>query len=212
MRAKTAKWGGRTGAERRADRRRRLVGAATEIWTEKGWAAVTMRGVCSRATLNDRYFYEEFKTRDELLVATWEGVRDEMLGEVSSTFAERLGQPPIETIRAVISTVVVRIAQDAGRAQILLSHHVGSSTLQDRRAMALQEATQLVMAASRPHLRPGADETALRMDTFVAVGGFVELISAWHGGLLDVSQADIVEHTSRLAETLAHRYVVQDSA
>ena len=81
--------------------------------------------------------------------------------------------------------------------------------MQDRRAVALQEATQLVMAASKPHLKPDADEMALRMDTFVAVGGFVELISAWHAGLLvDVSQVDIVEHTSRLAETLARRYVV----
>ncbi|MCE5292421.1 MAG: TetR/AcrR family transcriptional regulator [Nocardiaceae bacterium] len=209
MRTKAARWGGRTGAERRADRRRRLVNAATEIWTESGWAAVTMRGVCSRAALNDRYFYEEFKTRDELLVAEWDNVRDEMLGEVSATFAERVGQPPIETIRAAISIVVLRIAQDAGRAQILLTQHVGSSTLQDRRAVALQEATQLVMAASKPHLKPDADEMALRMDTFVAVGGFVELISAWHAGLLvDVSQVDIVEHTSRLAETLARRYVV----
>lgn len=50
------------------------------------------------------------------------------------------------------------------------------------------------------------------MDTFVAVGGFVELISAWHAGLLvDVSQVDIVDHTSRLAETLAQRYVVDTS-
>ncbi|MFZ2238480.1 MAG: TetR/AcrR family transcriptional regulator [Gordonia amarae] len=209
MRTKAAKWGGRTGAERRADRRRRLVDAATEIWTESGWAAVTMRGVCAKTALNDRYFYEEFKTRDDLLVAAWDGVRNEMLGEVSSTFAERVNQPPVETIRAAISIVVLRIAQDAGRAQILLTQHVGSSTLQDRRAMALQEATQLVMAASRPHLRPDADEMALRMDTFVAVGGFVELISAWHAGLLvDVNQNDIIEHTSRLAETLAHRYVV----
>ena len=133
-----------------------------------------MRGVCSRAALNDRYYYEEFKTRDELLVAAWDGVRNQMLGEVSATFAERVGQPPVETIRAAISIVVLRISQDAGRAQILLTQHVGSSTLQDRRAVALQEATQLVMAASKPHLKPDADEMALRMDTFVAVGGFVE--------------------------------------
>lgn len=40
------------------------------------------------------------------------------------------------------------------------------------------------------------------------LGGFVELITAWHAGLLDVSQEEIVEHTSRLAETLAERYLV----
>jgi AcrR family transcriptional regulator len=208
VRTKAKRWGGRTGAERRAERRQRLIDAATEIWSESGWAAVTMRGVCSRTSLNDRYFYEDFKTRDELLVAAWDGVRNEMLGEVSATLAERVGQPPLETIRMTISMVVDRITQDPGRAKILLTQHVGSSPLQDRRAVALQEATHLVVAASKPHLRPDADETALRMDTLVAVGGFVELITAWHAGLLDVSQEEIVEHTSRLAETLAERYLV----
>ena len=95
----------RTSAERRAERRQRLIDAATEIWSESGWAAVTMRGVCSRTGLNDRYFYEDFKTRDMLLVAAWDGMRNEMLGEVSATLAERVGQPPIETIRVTISMV-----------------------------------------------------------------------------------------------------------
>jgi AcrR family transcriptional regulator len=166
-----------------------------------------MRGVCARTGLNDRYFYEYFKTRDELLVAAWDGVRNEMLGEVSTTLAERIGQPPMETIRVTIASVVDRITEDPGRAKILLAQHVGSSPLQDRRAVALQEATHLVIAASKPHLRPDTDETALRMDTLVAVGGFVELITAWHAGLLDVVQEEIVEHTSRLAETLAARYL-----
>ncbi len=83
--------GGRTGAERRAERRQRLIDAATEIWSESGWAAVTMRGVCAKTGLNDRYFYEDFKTRDELLVAAWDGVRNEMLGEVSATLADASG-------------------------------------------------------------------------------------------------------------------------
>ena len=76
VRSRSKRWGGRTGAERRAERRQQLIEAATEIWSESGWAAVTMRGVCARTSLNDRYFYEDFKPRDELLVAAWDGVRD----------------------------------------------------------------------------------------------------------------------------------------
>mgnify|MGYP000405556745 CR=1 FL=1 len=84
VRSINKRWGGRTGAERRAERRQQLIEAATEIWSESGWAAVTMRGVCARTGLNDRYFYEGFKTRDELLVAAWDGVRNDMLGEVAA--------------------------------------------------------------------------------------------------------------------------------
>ena len=65
-----------------------------------------MRGVCARTGLNDRYFYEDFKTRDELLVAAWDGVRNDMLGEVSALFDERADRPPIETITAAIAIVV----------------------------------------------------------------------------------------------------------
>lgn len=207
MRVTTGRWGGRTRAERRAERRQQLINAAVDIWTESGWAAVTMRGVCSTTGLNDRYFYEEFATRDELIVAAWDRVRDQMLGEVSAVFADRADQDPVETIRAAIAIVVDRIAQDPGTARILLTQHVGSSALQNRRAVALQAATQLVVEAARPHLKPDADETELRMDTFVAVGGFVELMMAWDADLLDIGPVDIINHTSRLAETLAQRHI-----
>ncbi|MEI6253558.1 MAG: TetR/AcrR family transcriptional regulator, partial [Mycobacteriaceae bacterium] len=40
MPAKAGVWGGRTAVERHAERRRRLIDAATEIWVESGWAAV----------------------------------------------------------------------------------------------------------------------------------------------------------------------------
>lgn len=210
VRVAAGTWGGRTTEERRAERRKRLIDAATEIWGESGWAAVTMRGVCSRTSLNDRYFYEDFKDRDALLVAAWENARDEVFGEVSGVFVSNLHQPMLVTLRAAISAVVERTASDTGRAQILLMHHVGSA-LQDHRAAALQQATELVLLAAQPHLRSGADETGLRMDTLVAVGGFVELISAWQSGLLDVDAQHIVDHTSRLAATLSERYLRQDS-
>ena len=58
------RYGGLTAEERRAERRARLVRAATEIWVAEGWAAVSMRAVCARAGLTDRYFYEEFGNRE----------------------------------------------------------------------------------------------------------------------------------------------------
>ena len=130
-----------------------------------------------------------------------------MLGEVSALFDERVDRPPIETITAAIAIVVDRIARDPGRAHILLAQHVGSSPLQDRRAVALQEATQLVVEANRPHLREDADGRPFVWTLWLR-WGFVEVITAWHSGLLAVTEKEVVAHTSRLAETLAQRYVV----
>lgn len=93
MAASPGLWGGRTAAQRRAERRERLVGAAQEIWIEQGWAAVTMRGVCARTSLNDRYFYEDFADREDLLAAVWDGVRDELIAQISAIVAEDPDRP-----------------------------------------------------------------------------------------------------------------------
>ncbi|WP_278258124.1 TetR family transcriptional regulator [Nocardioides convexus] len=55
------RYGGKTAEQRRAERREALLAAAVDIWQESGWAAVTMRGVCARAGLTDRYFYESLR-------------------------------------------------------------------------------------------------------------------------------------------------------
>lgn len=78
-------YGGRTAQQRREERRRTLLDVGRELWCEQGWAAVTMRGVCARAELSDRYFYESFADREALLVAIAEDVRDETVGLLLGT-------------------------------------------------------------------------------------------------------------------------------
>ncbi|WP_068269534.1 TetR/AcrR family transcriptional regulator [Aldersonia kunmingensis] len=207
MPATAGVWGGRTAEQRRAERRQRLITAATEIWSESGWAAVTMRGVCSRTSLNDRYFYQEFADRDALLAAVWDGARDETIALLATLIAENAGRSPLNTLRQAISAVVDRVAGDPGWAQILFGEHTGSQILEQRRSAALQSATDLLVLASSAYTEPDIDETALRMDAFVGIGGFVELIKAWRQGLIGTDAQQIIDHTSRLGATLAADYL-----
>jgi len=166
-----------------------------------------MRGVCARTSLNDRYFYEVFEDRDAMLVAVWDSVRTEVLELVADVLAENAEQPPLETLRIVITAVVDRITQDPGRAQIMLGHHAGSTVLEDRRASALQDATDLIVAAATPHLKSGVDETALRMDVLIGIGGFYELLVAWVSGVLELEPDQIVTHTTRFGAAMATQYL-----
>ncbi|WP_338079933.1 TetR/AcrR family transcriptional regulator [Antrihabitans stalactiti] len=200
-------WRGRTTAERRAERRKRLIDAAMDIWRRDGWAAVTMRGVCSKAALNDRYFYAEFGDLDQLLVAVWEHVRDEMLSALTVAFAQNLGRSPHEIATAAAEVIVARITDDPGAARILFMHHGGSPALEQCRSTALQLTTGLVVAAAQPHLRAETDQLALRMDAVVAVGGFVELLSAWQAGVIECDGQAIVEQTGRLVSAFGDRYL-----
>nr|WP_277351796.1 TetR/AcrR family transcriptional regulator [Antrihabitans stalactiti] len=184
-----------------------MIDAAMDIWRRDGWAAVTMRGVCSKAALNDRYFYAEFGDLDQLLVAVWEHVRDEMLSALTVAFAQNLGRSPHEIATAAAEVIVARITDDPGAARILFMHHGGSPALEQCRSTALQLTTGLVVAAAQPHLRAETDQLALRMDAVVAVGGFVELLSAWQAGVIECDGQAIVEQTGRLVSAFGDRYL-----
>lgn len=210
MPAKAGVWGGRTAVERLADRRQRLVDAASEIWVDGGWAAVTMRGVCTRTSLNDRYFYEHFADRDDLLCAIWDDSRDDLIAGLMTVFTEDPGRPPLDSLAKGITLVVDRISDDSGWAQILFGRHLGSAVLEQRRAAVLHQGTDLLVAVSQPHLKPGADEIGLRMDALVGIGGFVELMTAWQAGLIEVDAREVIDHCSRLGARLAAAYLVAD--
>lgn len=203
MPAKAGVWGGRTAAERHAERRQRLLDAATEIWVESGWAAVTMRGVCARTSLNDRYFYEHFSDRDDLLSTIWDGIKDDLIASLIAVLTEDRDRPPMETLAKGIAVVVDRTAADPGWAQIMFGRHLGSAVLEQRRTAVLHQATEIMVGAAEPYLKPDADKTGLRMDALLGIGGFVELVTAWQSGLIDVEARDVIDHCSRIGATLA---------
>ena len=208
MPAKAGVWGGRTAAERHAERRQRLIDAATEIWVEGGWAAVTMRGVCARTSLNDRYFYEHFSDRDDLLSTVWDGIKNDLLSSLMAVLTEDRDRPPMDTLAKGIAVVVERTSADPGWAQIMFGRHLGSAVLEQRRTAVLHQATNIMVGAAGRYLKPDADESGLRMDALVGIGGFVELITAWQSGLIEADVGQIIDHCSRIGRTLASVYLL----
>lgn len=205
VRAPRRRYGGKSAAERRAERRAALDSAAREIWQEQGWAAVTMRGVCARAGLTDRYFYETFADRDALLVALWDRVRDETLAMLTDVLSDEL--PPLEQLNAALHKIVHHVADEPARAQIMFGDHAGSVVLEQRRRDAVQQATDLMIALSRRYLRDRVDEQALRIAVLVGIGGFVELILAWRSGLVHATPDEIVQHLTSVSANLAASFL-----
>ena len=71
-------YGGVSEEQRRAARRLRLLEAGLEIIGTQGYAAATLRAVCARAELTERYFYESFANREALLVGVHRWVVDQL--------------------------------------------------------------------------------------------------------------------------------------
>jgi AcrR family transcriptional regulator len=116
-------WGGRTVEARRAARRERLIDAAIDIWADSGWAAVSLRSVCGRAGLNDRYFRESFADREELLAAAWDHVRDGTTATLIAAIGARRDSPPLDVLHRAVEAVVLGFAEDPRRSQVLFGDH-----------------------------------------------------------------------------------------
>ncbi|RZS32657.1 TetR family transcriptional regulator [Herbihabitans rhizosphaerae] len=210
MTSSARRYGGKTADQRRDERRNALVETAVEIWQEQGWAAVTMRGVCARANLTDRYFYESFANRDDLLTTTWDRVRDETLGMVLGTVAEHADRPPLEQLDAALDVIVRHIEAEPARAQILYGDHSGSAVLEQRRRQSVQQASDIMIDLARPFLRAGVDELAFRTAVLLGIGGFVEIMLAWRSGLLDVNADVLVDQLAAIGRSLSRDFLRPD--
>jgi AcrR family transcriptional regulator len=197
-------YGGISAEQRRAKRRAALLKAGRELWVEQGWAAVTMRGVCARAKIIDRYFYENFNDRDALLVAVAEEVRDETFAFVLSTFTPHLTDiPPLDRLRAALKAVVEFIAENPGDAQILFGDHGGSGVLEKLRRDIIGNGIDLFVALFGHYLVQTVSATEFRVTLLVGIGGFVETVTAWRSGAIDATADDLVEMLMRLAQRLS---------
>jgi len=201
------RYGGKSADERRTERREALLRAAMEIWQESGWAAVTMRGVCARAGLTDRYFYENFADRDALLATIWDQMRDETLAMLLAAIAPYAADDPLVQLRAALSAVVHHIGDEPQRAQIVFGDHAGSTILEQRRRETIQIAVDLLIDLARPYLREDVDETGLRISVLLGIGGFVETVLAWQAGLVKVDAEALVEHLAAVGASLGPRFL-----
>lgn len=195
-------YGGKSADERRAERRTALLTAGRDLWCEGGWAAVTMRGVCSRARLTDRYFYEAFADRDALLVAVGEGVRDEVVATILTAVAPHADAPLLAQLRAALAAVVGLIVEDPGPVQIFFGDHGGSEVLEALRRTTIGAVVGLFTDVASPALVPGVDIVEFRVALLVGIGGFVETMTSWRAGALDVTADEVVEMLTSVARRL----------
>lgn len=161
-----------------------------------------MRGVCARAELTDRYFYENFTDRDALLVAAAESVRDETLGLILAAVADHGDEPLVAQLRLALKAIIEHIDTDPGSAQIFFGDHGGSDVLEELRREMIGAVVSLFMELARPKLLPTVDENEVRLALFVGIGGFVEAVTAWRSGILEATSDGLVEMLTDVARRL----------
>jgi len=194
---------GVSAADRRADRHARLIEACLDVLGQEGVAATTMKAVCARAGLTERYFYESFRDRDDLLGATVDAV----IAEIDAAMMEAIrdSRPDLlERGRAAAGALVAVLTGDRRKGRAFLEA-VGNEALKERQAAAVHKYAG-VLAQQMRELR-GLDAARykgrLRIATLILIGGSAQAIASWLDGAIEISREELVEELARLCVAAA---------
>jgi AcrR family transcriptional regulator len=114
--------------ERRAERRARMLTAGLELFGTQGYRKTTIESLCAAAGVSTRNFYEEFGSRESLVIALHDEINAHALQAVAAALTD-VDPPDIDTrVRAGTSAYFEVMTSDRRWAQIALVESVGVST------------------------------------------------------------------------------------
>jgi AcrR family transcriptional regulator len=175
------RYAGMTADERRAERRRRLLDTALELFGTDGYAYTGIERLCSRAGVTARHFYEEFGSREGLLIALFDDIVRDTLDAVAAAVAAAPRDDAWEMTRAGMLAFVHGMVDDPRRARVQCLEVVGvSPALEARRREVLHLYADLVSEQSRA-LGLGASSSDRQREaaSIALVGGTNELLIEW---------------------------------
>ncbi|MEO5873821.1 MAG: TetR/AcrR family transcriptional regulator [Streptosporangiaceae bacterium] len=181
--------------ERRVLRRRALLDASLDLLGTEGWANATVRGVSTRAGLNDRYFYESFPDLDALLLA----VVDEQAGLGTEVILAAAAAAPRQLrprSRAVVTAILDFLAEDPRRARIL-SHEFPSNVLLQDRKRAILGSLTAIFTTQLYDVLDGVPLSAedVHLTALTVNAGLWEVVTLWLRGDLATTRAHLIDYT-----------------
>jgi AcrR family transcriptional regulator len=187
-------------AERLTARRGRLLAAGLDLLgsDQQDISEVTVRGVCRRAGLAARYFYESFTDKDEFVGSVFDWVVADL---AATTQAAVAAVPAREQTRAGMANIVRTIADDARIGRLLFSTQLANSVIVRKRA----ESTALFAMLSGQHAGDALHVPAndrIKAGSHFAVGGVGQTISAWLAGDVRLEPDQLVDQLASLLDEL----------
>ncbi|WP_280312798.1 TetR/AcrR family transcriptional regulator [Nocardia abscessus] len=189
-------YGGISAEERRAQRRAALLEAALEIIGTEGLSKLTVSGLCGQAGLNERYYYENFDSRDAVLTALLDGIAAELAAAILA--AVRTAPPDTRaTAHAAITAGVHLLTDDPRKAKAALITAMATPELRARTTETVRAFARMVAAEGIDFYRipDAAPDPAIDFRALYLVGGLVQTLTAWLQGDLNLTRDELIEHT-----------------
>ena len=176
-------------ADRKAERRGRLLDAGLSILGSSPSVELTVRGLCRSANVSARYFYESFSDRDEFVGAVYDWV----IGGLATTIqAAVVAAPADEQAGAAMSALVCAIDDDPRVGRLVFSIELADPVVVRKR----DEGTALMATLLGRHIGEAfqvPEGENVRAVTHFAVGGVRQTFSAWLAGQVALTPDELVD-------------------
>ncbi|MET8797321.1 TetR/AcrR family transcriptional regulator [Nocardia sp. NPDC004568] len=203
-------YGGLSAEERRVQRRTALLDAALEIIGTQGLDKLTVSGMCSEAGLNERYYYESFGSRDDVLTALVDGIAEELVIAIAGAL-RTAGDDSRAKAHAAITAGIHLLTDDPRKTEVTMVAAMATPQLRARTTETIRVFARLVASegiefygVSDPAPDPVIDFRATYL-----VGGLVQTLTGWVRGDLPIDRDQLIEYTTDvfvlLGEDFAHR-------
>ncbi|QHE70977.1 putative transcriptional regulator [Rhodococcus sp. WAY2] len=195
-------YGGQEGDARRAERRAQLIEAGLDLLGgDDGDHTLSVRGVCKRAGLATRYFYESFTDRDALIVAVY----DSVVQRIATSTLEAVstaGPGEREIVEAGVRNIVRAVAEDPRHGRLMFSVAQSSEVLAQRRLDSSRLFAGLVTKQTVGFYEV-AESPRLDLAAHFMVGGLAQTLTAWLNGTVTLPEEDLVNTCTDLLLSMA---------
>jgi len=183
-------YNGLPAAERTNLRRQRLLEVGLDmLGGPDGPQDLTLRTVCGRSGLAQRYFYESFADKDEFAAAIYDWA---LAGLVTKAQAAVAAVPPADQARAGVASLVRTIGADRRIGQLLFSPNQINLVLVRKRF----ESTAMFVSLFAQHLRDTFhpdNESGLPILAQFLVGGVGQALAAWLNQEVTITEDALIE-------------------
>jgi AcrR family transcriptional regulator len=178
--------------ERIDERRGKFLMAGLEAFADQGYANTGIRSVCRVAGLTERYFYESFENKEDLLSAVFKMLVDELKDE----FVQILTQPdasPREKVVRGIRMFYSKLRDDPRRARVQLFEILGVSPRIDREYLDAMRMMSGMVTLLTGAVFPGAkmDGTSGWIISTGISGAMIHIAMQWVLNGYDVALEDL---------------------
>jgi AcrR family transcriptional regulator len=177
----------------------------------QGYANSSIRAVCTEASLNSRYFYESFSSREELLYQIYTDIVHEIASVVLGATAE--AETIEEQARAGLRAAWTILTEDRRKAKVMALEVVGVSDRLERLRRNNRHAFADILVTNARSI--AGDAVPLRMDPVLTarslMAAVIDVQIDWINGDLDASVEEMVDHFTKLFTAVA-RATVADEA